>query len=158
VKRLAPFILAVEALGIVVFSATYDSLDFRIYWLGGHAITDGSRLYQEQLAEHYFTNSPFMAALFTPLAAVPLLLARMLWQPASLAAFVWACGLTVRMAGRRVPLMVVVAAGLLLQPVWQSFFLGQVNLVLLALVLADLHRVARGRPAGIGIGTATRSN
>ncbi|WP_329095622.1 glycosyltransferase 87 family protein [Actinomadura citrea] len=154
-KRLAPFILAVEALGIVVFSATYDSLDFRIYWLGGHAVTDGARLYQEQLAEHYFTNTPFMAALFIPLAAVPLLLARMLWQLASLAAFVWACGLTVRMAGRRVPLVVVVAAGLLLQPVWQSFFLGQVNLVLLALVLADLHRVARGRPAGIGIGMAT---
>ncbi|MEV0664840.1 glycosyltransferase 87 family protein [Actinomadura luteofluorescens] len=154
-KRWAPFILAVEVLGIVVFSAVYDSLDFRIYWLGGHAVTDGSRLYREQFAEHYFTNTPFMAVLFAPLAALPLLLARMLWQLASLAAFAWACALTVRMAGRRIPLVVAVAAGLLLQPVWQSFFLGQVNLLLLGLVLADLHRVARVRPAGIGIGIAT---
>lgn len=154
VKRWAPFILAVEVLGIAVFSAVYDSLDFRIYWLGGHVLTDGSRLYQGQLAEHYFTNTPFMAALFTPLAALPLVVARMLWQLSSLAAFAWACTLTVRMAGRTVSPVVAVAAALLLQPVWQSFFLGQVNLILLALVLADLHRVARGRPAGIGIGVA----
>lgn len=155
VKRWAPFVLAAEVLGIVVFSAAYDSLDFRIYWLGGHVMTDGSRLYRDQLAGHYFTNTPFMAALFAPLAALPLLLARMLWQLSSLAAFAWACALTVRMAGRRIPLVVAVAAGLLLQPVWQSFFLGQVNLILLGLVLADLHRVARGRPAGIGVGIAT---
>ncbi|WP_160161112.1 glycosyltransferase 87 family protein [Actinomadura sp. K4S16] len=154
-KRWAPFLLAVEVLAVVVFSAVYDSLDFRIYWLGGHIVTDGSRLYQEQVADHYFTNTPFMAALFVPLAALPLVLARMLWQLASLGAFVGACALTARMAGHRIPLVVVVAAGLLLQPVWQSFFLGQVNLFLLALVLADLYRVARGRPAGIGIGVAT---
>ncbi|WP_168221085.1 glycosyltransferase 87 family protein [Actinomadura sp. WMMA1423] len=154
-KRRAPFLLAVEVLAIVVFSAVYDSLDFRIYWLGGHAVTEGSGLYRAQLADHYFTNTPFMAALFVPLAELPLLLARMLWQMASLGAFIAACALTVRMAGRRVPLVPVVAAGLLLQPVWQSFFLGQVNLFLLALVLADLHRIARGRPAGIGIGLAT---
>ncbi|MEV3926014.1 glycosyltransferase 87 family protein [Actinomadura coerulea] len=151
-KRWASLVLAVEVLGIVVFSAAYDSLDFRIYWLGGQAVTDGAHLYREQLAEHYFTNTPFMAALFTPLAALPLGVARMLWQLSSLAAFVWACALTLRMAGRRAPLVAVVAAGLLLQPVWQSFFLGQVNLLLLALVLADVDRVARGRPAGIGIG------
>ncbi|MEU9844315.1 glycosyltransferase 87 family protein [Actinomadura sp. NPDC048032] len=154
-KRWAPFLLAAEVLGIAVFSAVYDSLDFRIYRLGGHVLTDGSRLYQGQLAEHYFTNTPFMAALFTPLAALPLTLARMLWQLSSLAAFVWACALTVRMAGRDISLVLVVAAGLLLQPVWQSFFLGQVNLILLALILADLRRVARGRPAGIGVGVAT---
>ncbi len=59
------------------------------------------------------------------------------------------------MAYRHVPIVPVVAAGLLLEPVWHTFFLGQVNLFLLALVLADMHRVALGRPAGIGIGIAT---
>ncbi|WP_433476697.1 glycosyltransferase 87 family protein [Spirillospora sp. CA-142024] len=154
-KRWVSLFLALEILAIVVFSAAYDSLDFHIYWLGGDAVTHGARLYQEQLADHWYTNTPFMAALFTPLAALPLTLARMLWQLASLAAFIWACRATLKMTGRHVPLVAVVAAGLLLQPVWQSFFLGQVNLFLLALVLADLHRVALGRPAGIGIGIAT---
>jgi alpha-1,2-mannosyltransferase len=154
-KRWASLILVLEVLGIVVFSAAYDSLDVRIYWLGGHAITDGAGLYDKQLADHWFTNTPFMAALFTPLAALSLTVSRMLWQLASLAAFVWACWTTLQLTGRRVPRVAVVAAGLLLEPVWHTFFLGQVNLFLLALVLADMHRVALGRPAGIGIGIAT---
>lgn len=65
-KRWPIFVLLIEVLAVVVFSLTYDSLDFRIYWLGGNAVTDGTRLYDEQLAAHWFTNTPFMAALFTP--------------------------------------------------------------------------------------------
>lgn len=154
-KRAASLILALQVLLIVVFSIAYDSLDFRIYRLGGRAITDGAALYEEQLADHWFTNTPFMAALFTSFSELPPTAGRVIWQLTSLAAFVWACRTTLRMAGRRVPLVVAVAAGLLLEPVWHTFFLGQVNLFLLALVLADMHRVALGRPSGIGIGIAT---
>lgn len=154
-KRRLPFILAIEILGIVVFSLAYDSLGFRIYWLGGDAVTDGTRLYDRQLAAHWFTNTPFMAALFIPLSGLPLTLARALWQLASLAAFTWACATTLKMTGRNVPLKTVLAGALLLAPVWHSFFQGQVNLFLLAFVLADMHRVSRGRPAGVGIGVAT---
>ncbi|HEY8478641.1 MAG TPA: glycosyltransferase 87 family protein [Spirillospora sp.] len=154
-KRWPSFLLAVEILAIVVFSLVYDSLDFRIYWLGGDAVTDGTRLYDEQLAAHWFTNTPFMAVLFTPLSHVPLTLARLLWQLASVAAFAWACATTLRMSGRTIPLTTVVAAALVLEPVRHSFFQGQVNLFLLALVLADMRRVSQGRPAGVGIGVAT---
>src|SRR5690349_14715483 len=113
-KRWASFLLAFEILGIALFSAMYDSLDFRIYWLGGHIVTDGSRLYHERIAGLWFTNTPFMAALFAPLAALPLTLARMLWQTAAFAAFIWACSLTAKLADCRPPLVAVVAAGLLL--------------------------------------------
>lgn len=154
-KRAASWILALQVLAIAIFSVAYDSLDFRIYRLGGHAITDGVSLYGKQLADHWFTNTPFMAALFTPFSQLPLIAGRLMWQLASLAAFIWACRTTLQLAGRRVPLVVVVAAGLLLEPVWHTFFLGQVNLFLLALVLADMHRAALGRPSGIGIGIAT---
>ncbi|WP_165966703.1 glycosyltransferase 87 family protein [Actinomadura sp. 7K507] len=153
-KRWPTFLLGIEFLAIVTFSLAYDSLDFRIYWLGGQAVTDGTRLYEEQLAAHWFTNTPFMAALFTPLSVLPLTLARLLWQLASLAAFIRACATTLELAGRDVSLKVVVAGGLLLAPIWHSFFQGQVNILLLALVLADMLRVAQGRPAGIGIGIA----
>ncbi|WP_173096914.1 glycosyltransferase 87 family protein [Actinomadura verrucosospora] len=153
-KRWALFLLALEISMIVAFSALYDSLDFRIYWLGGHVVMDGSHLYQERIAGLWFTNTPFMATLFKPLAMLPLTYARVLWQLTSLAAFIWACSVTTKMTGRAASLVTVVAAGLLLEPVWHSFFLGQVNLFLLALVLADMHRVALGRPAGIGIGIA----
>lgn len=52
-------------------------------------------------------------------------------------------------------LAAMVAAGLLLEPVYHTLFLGQVNLFLLALVLTDVWRVSRGRPAGLGIGIAS---
>ncbi|QKW33690.1 DUF2029 domain-containing protein [Actinomadura sp. NAK00032] len=154
-KRWVPLLLAIEVAAIAIFSLAYDSLDFRIYWLGGDAIADGTRLYTEQLADHWFTNTPFFAALFTPLSLLPLTVARVIWQFAALAAFIWACRAALRLTGRRAPLIAVVAAGLLLEPVYHSFFLGQVNLFLLALVLADMHRAAQGRPAGIAIGIAT---
>src|SRR5260370_38651003 len=37
---------------------------------------------------------------------------------------------------------------------YHTFYLGQINLILLALILIDIWRVARGRPAGIGVGIA----
>jgi Glycosyltransferase family 87 len=154
-KRWTLLLPAFEILGIALFSAPYDSLDFHIYWLGGHVITDGTRLYHERLAGLWFTNTPFMAALFTPLAALPLALARTFWQLAAFAALIWACSVTTKLARRRISLIAVVTAALLLEPVWHSFFLGQVNLFLLALVLTDMHRIALGRSAGIGIGIAT---
>jgi Glycosyltransferase family 87 len=48
----------------------------------------------------------------------------------------------------------VVAAGFLLEPVYHTLYLGQVNLFLMALVMTDISRVARGRTAGIGVGLA----
>ena len=41
-----------------------------------------------------------------------------------------------------------------LDPVYQTLFLGQINLILLALILTDVWRVSRGRDAGIGVGIA----
>ncbi|MEO3784088.1 glycosyltransferase 87 family protein [Actinocorallia sp. B10E7] len=148
---------AIEIVGIVVFSAAYRSLDHYIYWLGGQAVTDGTSLYSERHSGLWFTNTPFMAVLFAPMAALPLTAARMVWQLASVAAFAWACVSALRLAGRRPTRSAVAAAvalGLLLEPVWHSLFLGQVNLFLLALVLADVQRVSTGRRAGIGIGIA----
>jgi len=42
----------------------------------------------------------------------------------------------------------------LLEPVYHTLLQGQINLILLALVLADVWRASRDRPAGIGVGIA----
>ncbi|MBT2208848.1 MULTISPECIES: glycosyltransferase 87 family protein [Actinomadura] len=150
-------VLAVELTAVLVFAVLYDSLDFRIYMLGGHAIEGGSRLYLEQLSHHWYTNTPFMAALFIPLSAVPLTIARVAWQLASVAAFAWACASSMRLAGYRTTrrtVAIAVVAGMVLEPMWHSIFLGQVNMFLMALVMADIWRVSQRRPAGIGIGIA----
>ncbi|OLT38418.1 hypothetical protein BJF79_26955 [Actinomadura sp. CNU-125] len=157
-KRLAYTALAIELIAVALFAATYDSLDFRIYMLGGESLTDGASLYLDQHAEHWFTNTPFAALLFAPLSVLPLTVARVIWQFASVAAFAYACTVTLELAGRRPsrPLVAgTVAAGLALAPMWHSLFQGQINLFLLALIMFDMKRVSQGRTAGIGIGIAT---
>ncbi|MFC4914073.1 glycosyltransferase 87 family protein [Actinomadura gamaensis] len=151
-------LLAVEIAALAVWSLVWDSLDFRIYRLGGGVVTEGTRLYTEKLAEHWYTNTPFFALICSPLSELPLTAARVAWQFASLAALAWACAGILELAGRPVSrntVAVLVAIAMPLAPVYHTFFQGQVNLFLLAFVVADMKAVARGgKAAGIGIGIA----
>ncbi len=150
-------LLALEIAGVVIFAALYKSLDFSVYMWGGRAVTHDTRLYLVQGIGHWFTYPPFAAIVFTPIAVLPLTLARVAWDLVSVGALTISCALTLSLAGReitRTALIAFVACGLLLEPVYQTLFLGQINLILLALVLTDVWRAARGRPAGIGIGIA----
>lgn len=156
--RLIHGVLTLQIIGIAAFATAWNALDFHIYWEGGRVATDGARLYREQLVAHWFTNTPFMGLLFVPISHVPLTLARIIWELASVGAFAWAWVSALKLGGircSRTQLAAIVAAGLFLQPMWQSIFLGQINPILLALVLADVVLVAAGRRwAGIGTGVA----
>ena len=158
-RRLAGLALLLE-LGLVIgFAAMYKPLDLQIYLWGGRAVTGGLRLYLvAPNASNWFTYPPFAAVLFTPLTALPATAVRVGWELASVAALGWACVVTLRLAGfrpSRAVVVAMVAASLVLEPMYHTLFLGQVNLFLLALVLSDVWRAARGRPAGIGVGIAT---
>ncbi|WP_253878350.1 glycosyltransferase 87 family protein [Actinomadura rupiterrae] len=147
-----------EIVALAVWSVLWDSLDFRIYRLGGGVVTEGTRLYTEQLAAHWYTNTPFFALLCAPLSELPLAASRVAWQFASLAALVWACAGILELAGRPVSrntVAAIVAIAIPLAPVYHTFFEGQVNLFLLALVIADIRAIKRGGMAGLGIGIAT---
>ena len=150
-------LLGLELAVVVVFAATYNALDFRIYMWGGHAVLHDSRLYLALAYGHWFTYSPFAALVFVPVAALPLAVARVAWDLVSVAALAYSCVLILKLGGYRPTRLVVagaVAAAMALDPVWQTLFLGQINLILLALILTDIWRVSRGRAAGIGIGVA----
>jgi len=150
-------ILGLELAAVIGFAATYNALDFRIYMWGGHAVTQDTRLYLALAYGHWFTYSPFAAMVFVPIASVPLTLARVAWDLVSVAALAYCVVLTLRLAGYRPSrLMIagVTAAAMALDPVYETLFLGQINLILLALMLTDVWRVSRGRSAGIGVGIA----
>jgi Glycosyltransferase family 87 len=150
--------LTLEAGLVAGFAAVYRPIDLGTYLWGGRAVTHGLRLYLEMSHGNWFTYPPFAAALFTPLAALPQLVVRLAWELASVAAFAWCCWVTLKLAGyrpSRIVLAAVVAAGLALEPVYHTLYAGQVNVFLLALVLGDVWRVARGRHGGIGVGLAT---
>jgi Glycosyltransferase family 87 len=148
-------VLGLELAVVIAFAATYNALDFRIYMWGGHAVLHDSRLYLALAYGHWFTYSPFAAMVFVPVAALPLAVARVLWDLVSVAALAYSCVLILKLAGRppsRLMVAGVVAAAMALDPVWETLFLGQVNLILLALILTDIWLVSRGSP-GLAVGT-----
>jgi alpha-1,2-mannosyltransferase len=155
-------VLGLELAAIAVFAATYNALDFRIYMWGGHAMLGDGQLYLTQAYGHWFTYSPFAALVYAPGAALPLAVARVLWDLLTVAALAWSCVQVLQLAGYRPSRTMVAgltAASIALEPVWQTLFLGQINLILLALILTDMRRLAQGRVAdsntvGIGIGIA----
>lgn len=157
-RRLMYVTVALQLAVVAVFGLVYRPFDLQIYLWGGRAVTEGVRLYLAQSHGNLFTYPPFAAALFTPLTALPTVVVGVVWELATVGAFAWACVLTARLAGYRPNVTVVlamVAGGLLLEPIYHTLYLGQVNVFLLALVLADIWRAARGCHSGIGIGIAT---
>ena len=150
-------VLGLELAAVIGFAATYNALDFRIYMWGGHAVIHDTRLYLVLAYGHWFTYSPFAAIVFVPIAALPLAVARVLWDLASVAALAYSLVLILKLAGyrpSRTMVAGVTAAALPLDPVYQTLYLGQINLILLALILTDVWRVSRGRNAGLGVGMA----
>jgi uncharacterized membrane protein len=156
-KRVIYTLLALEVGLVIVFAAAYAPFDLNIYLWGGKEVTHGLQLYQLQSHANWFTYPPFAAVVFTPLAALPNYIVRMAWELATVGALAWSCVLTLKLAGIRPArrlVLAMVAAAFALEPVYHTLFLGQVNLFLLAFVLTDVWRAARGKPAGIGVGLA----
>ena len=153
-------VLGLELAVVIVFAATYNALDFRIYMWGGHAVLDDSRLYLALAYGHWFTYSPFAAIVFVPVAALPLAVARVAWDLVSVAALAYSCIRILQIAGYRPTRLMVagsVAAAMALDPVWETLFLGQINLILLALILTDVWLVSRGSSrlaVGMAVGVA----
>ncbi|AXB43124.1 glycosyltransferase 87 family protein [Amycolatopsis albispora] len=130
-------------------------VDTAVYRAGGWAVLHGQPLYDHLAAlpdwapELPFTYPPFAALLCTPLALLP---AQWCWSLLAMAAAP-ALAVTVRAFtdDRRWWL---VLGGFALYPVWQSVGLGQVNLVLMAMVTADVLVLRESRYRGLLIGVA----
>ncbi|WP_290057094.1 glycosyltransferase 87 family protein, partial [Amycolatopsis solani] len=142
--------------------------DFRSYVATGKAVRAGTPLYEPGVSHlptigGTFKYTPFAAGLFVPLTAVPKLLLpllALLVNLFSLLAVIWislgslGCA---RDAGRLAATAALTALSLPLQPVLMNFTVGQVNLLLLLLVLADL--TGRNRwwtGAGVGLAAAIK--
>jgi alpha-1,2-mannosyltransferase len=135
-------------------------LDLSIYRRGAGELLSGRSLYDS--APHYphpelpFTYPPFAAALFVPAYEIGPVLAGIGMSLLSLGCY----ALLTLVCGRRLglpwsTLLPLAALGLALEPVQRTFWLGQVNLLLAAMVVADCFLVpakARGLLTGIAAG------
>lgn len=140
-------------------------VDLMVYRAGGYAWAHGIPLYGAEfpalvtLLPLPFTYPPISAVLFAPLAVMSFPLAAVLLAGTSLACLVFTSMVTARRLEtdrwRVVQLTAVtVVLGTLAEPVRETLTFGQVNLLLMALVVADCLLVRTPWPRGALIGLA----
>jgi alpha-1,2-mannosyltransferase len=131
--------------------------DALVYRAAGAAVWHGEPLYPTLFgpARLPFTYPPFSGLLFAPISGVPF----GMWQVAlavlSISALLAASYASLRLAGRRdlAGAFGLAAIAMWLEPVDLTLHFGQLNLILLAGVLADLAAMPR-RARGVALGIA----
>lgn len=140
--------LLVVALALGRWSIPHESplMDMDVYIRGARAVLDGEPLYEVRAHDLPFTYSPFAAGVFGVLAVLPRPAAGALLTGASLAAYAAVVVVCARRLGvpRSVAAFVAVG-GLALEPLFANFSLGQVNLLLVLLVVVDVLVLPPGR-------------
>lgn len=160
---------ALVAVYTVWYSAKEPEMDFRVYRMGGQHVF-GSGLYSahiEVLGRHLlFTYPPVAALLFWPLSHVPALAGQVLWDAANMIALVTLIAVSIAAARSRqlvssdwrTALLLLAPVALLLYPVRSDLALGQINILLVLVILVDLTLAPswRGRslPCGVLVGLA----
>jgi alpha-1,2-mannosyltransferase len=134
--------------------------DGKVYSTAGNAVLRGLDLYAAARGQH-FTYTPFAALLFAPWSLLTRPAFGLLWTALSIACLeftVWLCLGWIGAPGGRRRVLLTAAVTLLslvgFEPVSLTLLLGQVNLILMFVVLLDLWLPDRIRWKGLGIGLA----
>ncbi|WUT87603.1 glycosyltransferase 87 family protein [Streptomyces melanogenes] len=133
--------------------------DALVYRAEGAAVAHGTELYGFTVTRWHLpaTYPPFAAILFVPTTwlPVPVLKAAFAVGNALLLALLvrLSCRFA-RIAPRPAVLLAATAAGLWLEPVFQTLLFGQINLALTCLILWDLTRPPGSLGKGFGVGIA----
>jgi alpha-1,2-mannosyltransferase len=145
------------AAALALAEATGHQIDFDIYRMGGGHVF-GSDLYAVRLSRALmggspgmrFTYPPFAALLFVPFSWLPVRAGQVIWALLNLAALFAVAALSIRAARpqwSRGTICGIAALALLpvarLDPAALTLALGQINIVIVLLVLADLTCVLR---------------
>ncbi|MFC4604274.1 glycosyltransferase 87 family protein [Rhodococcus kronopolitis] len=136
-------------------------VDLDVYRDGARRAMAGLPLYTEPVIHGLlYTYTPFSTLTFVPVELLPHGIDKYLWMGFNLVLLAGIVALCWRMLGYRVTGRVVGLSALLavasvfLEPVRTTLYFGQVNLVLMLLVLWDTSRGAESRLRGVGVGIA----
>lgn len=135
--------------------------DLQIYRAGAQAVRAGTGLYDGPvLWGMQWTYTPFAATLLTPLASVSQHVANIVWWSTTFAALILVVGRSLTSLGYRFNAQIALLSVLLafvvtsFEPVRDTFWLGQINVFLMALILCDLLRPRTSWLRGFGVGVA----
>jgi alpha-1,2-mannosyltransferase len=138
-------------------AAHWPLWDVRVYQWAAVKVVSGAPLYARS-APFHFTYPPFAAALFGIAGEAPAICLKIAISIASACSLLVLSALSLGAAGvRRRPdrVLTVAALALLTVPVVLTFHLGETDLIVTALVAADvLRRRDGGRLQGVGVGLA----
>ncbi|MFD6238833.1 glycosyltransferase 87 family protein [Streptomyces diastaticus] len=148
---------AFVALCLIQHIAMADTL---VYRAEGRAVVNGSDLYGFTITEWELpaTYPPFAAILFVPTTWLPIPALKVCFILGNTALLALLVHLSCRLAARptRAPfLLLAVAVGIWLEPVFQTLLFGQINLAIVCLVVWDLTRPAGALGKGFALGVAT---
>ena len=139
----------------------WGSDDFDVYRDGAFHLMAQRPLYTEILMhEHLYTYTPFSTITFVPFGLLPHRTDGYIWMATNVVALVVIVAVCFRMLGHRITPHLVWISALLaiaftfLEPVRTTLFYGQINLVLMLVVLCDTAQGERSRFKGIGVGIA----
>ncbi|MEU3184560.1 glycosyltransferase 87 family protein [Streptomyces sp. NPDC006923] len=151
--------LSLAALALLCVAQHIEMADTLVYRAEGAAVVDGTDLYGFTVTEWQLpaTYPPFAAILFVPTTWLPVGALKVAFVAGNAALMALFVHLSWRFAGLRTgraPVVVAVALGLWLEPVFQTVLFGQINLALACLVLWDLSRPEHALGKGFALGVA----
>lgn len=135
--------------------------DYYVYRVGGRHLLDGLPLYAKPIfGGLQYTYTPFSTLIFVPLDWLPNPAGVHIWLGVNVVLLIASVMLCFRILGYRmtpylagISALLALACGFL-EPVRTTLFFGQINLLLMLMVLWDASRPERGRLKGIGVGVA----
>ncbi|MEU2000931.1 glycosyltransferase family 87 protein [Rhodococcus sp. NPDC019627] len=155
---------AVFSLALVAYreyeAATGYLMDLSVFRDAGYAFLNGLPLYSADFPSSSgfrFIYAPFAAILFAPMSELDPVVLQVLWCALNIALVWWMLRVVfAKLDMRRPDLLALMSLGpvLLLEPMRSNFGFGQVNIILMALVVADCTGVIPRRFRGIAIGLA----
>jgi alpha-1,2-mannosyltransferase len=156
---LAAVLLLAQVAVVAIWPAAHLlMIDLQVYRAGGEHVLAGTPLFDGGvLLDLPFVYPPFAAAVFAPLTVLPLPVLKIAWTVAGVALVVFVarrCAAVVGMPMTPAVTLLLVATLLALDPIRTTFYLGQINIVLLGLVLADMTGRPESRLRGVGVGIA----
>ncbi|WP_246560038.1 glycosyltransferase 87 family protein [Kitasatospora kifunensis] len=137
-------------------------VDMMVYRAEGAAVANGHDLYALRVTQWNLpaTYPPFAAMLFVPTTWLPVPLLRMAVTAGNIGLLALTALLAFRLVGwprrelRPVGVVLVAGLGVWLEPVFTTLRYGQINLILVCLVLWDLTTPDSRKWKGVGIGIA----
>ncbi|WP_338887289.1 glycosyltransferase family 87 protein [Rhodococcus sovatensis] len=135
-------------------------IDLAVFQDAGAAYLDGMPLYSEDFPTRSglrFIYAPIAAVLFAPLVLLDSVSLQLVWSSVNIMLVWWVLASMLRKLDVARPVLIATAAlggALMLEPVRSNFGFGQINVILMALVVADCTGAIPRRLRGIGIALA----